>query len=103
SCVSTSVTPSNRSLPEMGNSTFGRECSRHPESNAVEQASSIVTLSWDRDMTLLPTRVRDDIDGDGPRVANGKRKQRQHPDCHQSESALRSVEEEHSAEYMEPV
>ena len=52
---------------------------------------------------LLPTKVRDDIDGDGPRVANGKRKQRQHTGSHQGESALRFLEEQHSAEYMEPV
>jgi len=52
---------------------------------------------------LLPTRGRDDIDGDGPRVANGKRKQRQHTGSHQGEPALGGVEEQDSAEYLDPV
>jgi hypothetical protein len=52
---------------------------------------------------LLPTRVRDDIDNDGPRVADGKGKQRQHTGGHQGESALRGMEEQHSAGYMERV
>src|SRR5271154_1413409 len=50
SCVSTMVTPSNRSLPETACSTFGRACLWHPESKTAEQANSIVTPSEDRDM-----------------------------------------------------
>ena len=43
---------------------------------------------------LLPTRHRDDIDSDGPRVANGKRKQRQHTGSDQGESELGGAEEQ---------
>ena len=50
SCVSTTVTPFNRSLPETACSTIGRACLWHPESKTAEHASSIVTLSEDRDM-----------------------------------------------------
>jgi hypothetical protein len=43
---------------------------------------------------LLPTKGKDDVDGDGPRVANAKRKQRQHTGSHQGESALGGAEEQ---------
>ena len=44
-------------------------------------------------LTLMSARTDgDDPDGDGPRVADSNRKQRQHTDGHKGEAALRVVE-----------
>jgi hypothetical protein len=59
--VSTRVTPSRRSLPEMGNSTSARGCLRHPEINAARNASEVAIFREDRVMIwrffLMPGRL----------------------------------------------
>ncbi len=58
SWVSTRVTPSNRSLPEIGISTFGLGWLRHPESDTAKQAISVASFKKARDMDFAFRRMR---------------------------------------------
>jgi len=53
SWVLTTVTPSNRSLPDMGSSTFGRGCLWQPKNKTAKHINVIPTFKEDRDIYFL--------------------------------------------------